>query len=177
MTEIEEAIERKKWQDEFASHVRMAIDSLDSMVAEMQKDNLIYSKKDMFEWGEQLAHKFIDDISEFNEADKKEELIPYVKNTMKTMLSNYLFEPNNAQTRSRIKADINNFLSDIYRDGRLHHWAVVCDETNNTFMTIDKNEVNIDVYLQPTKARNIVPIKVKMSGGESIDIEAEEEQK
>lgn len=106
---------------------------------------------------------------------ENEELVPYVKNTMKTMLSKYWFEPNDAQTHSRIKEDIDNFLSGISRAGRLHHWEVVCDETNNTSMTIDKNEVNIDVYLQPTMAWNIVPIKVKMSGGEFIEIEAEEE--
>ena len=108
---------------------------------------------------------------------ENEELVPYVKNTMKMMLSKYWFEPNDAQTRSRIKADIDNFLSDISHAGSLYRWEVVCDETNNTSMTIDKNEVNIDVYLQPTKAMNIVPIKVKMSGGEFIDIEAEEEHK
>ena len=106
---------------------------------------------------------------------ENEELVPYVKNTLKTMLSKYWFEPNDAQTRSRIKADIDRFLSDIYHEGRLHHWEVVCDERNNTFMTIDKNEVNIDVYLQPTMAWNIIPIKVKMSAGGLIDIETEED--
>lgn len=105
---------------------------------------------------------------------ENKELTTYVKNTIKTTLSKYLFEPNNAQTRSNIKADIDRFLSDIYREGRLHHWEVVCDERNNTFMTIDKNEVNIDVYLQPTMAWNIIPIKVKMNGDGSIDIESRE---
>ena len=61
---------------------------------------------------------------------ENEELVPYVKNTLKTMLSKYWFEPNDAQTRSRIKADIDRFLSDIYHEGRLHHWEVVCDERN-----------------------------------------------
>lgn len=100
-----------------------------------------------------------------------EELVTHVKNIMKTTLSKYLFEPNNAQTRACIKADIDNFLSDIHHDGRLHHWSVVCDETNNTSMTIDKNEVNIDVYLQPTMAWNIVPFKVKLNGCVVINCE------
>ena len=65
MTEIEEALERKKWQDRFALIVNDARDGFEDMVAEMRKDNLIYSKKDMVEWCEQLARELIDEIQEF----------------------------------------------------------------------------------------------------------------
>ena len=62
---IEEALNRQKWQDRFANIVLCARDGFEDMVAEMRKDNLIYSKKDMVEWCERLAHDLIDEIQEF----------------------------------------------------------------------------------------------------------------
>lgn len=65
MTENEEALYRQKWQDRFANIVSCARDGFEDMVAEMRKDSLIYSKKDMVEWCEQLAHALIDKIQKF----------------------------------------------------------------------------------------------------------------
>lgn len=66
-TRFEKARERQMWQDKFANIVLCARDGFEDMVAEMRKDSIIYSKKDMVGWCEQLAYDLIDKIQEFGE--------------------------------------------------------------------------------------------------------------
>jgi hypothetical protein len=48
----------------------------------------------------------------------------------------------------------------------IYDYIVVCDETNNTPARIDKNELWIDVAIEPTKAAEFIyiPIRVVNTG-------------
>ena len=48
----------------------------------------------------------------------------------------------------------------------LFDFAVVCDETNNTPSRIDRNELYIDVAIEPVKAVEFIyiPVRLKNTG-------------
>ena len=48
----------------------------------------------------------------------------------------------------------------------LYDFLVVCDETNNTSTRIDKNELWIDIAIQPIKAVEFIyiPLRIKNTG-------------
>ena len=48
----------------------------------------------------------------------------------------------------------------------LTDFAVVCDETNNTAARIDKNELYVDIAIEPTKAVEFIfiPVRLKNTG-------------
>ena len=45
-------------------------------------------------------------------------------------------------------------------------YLVVCDETNNTADRIDRNELYVDIAIEPTKAAEFIfiPIRLKNTG-------------
>lgn len=59
------------------------------------------------------------------------------------------FEPNDPQTRYRIKQLCNNFLETIKQGRGLNEYETVCDERNNTGPIIDARQLYVDVYLKP----------------------------
>ena len=48
----------------------------------------------------------------------------------------------------------------------LFDFAVVCDETNNTAARIDRNELYVDVAIEPVKAVEFIfiPVRLKNTG-------------
>ena len=48
----------------------------------------------------------------------------------------------------------------------LYDFAVVCDETNNTAARIDRNELYVDVAIEPVKAVEFIfiPVRLKNTG-------------
>jgi phage tail sheath protein FI len=48
----------------------------------------------------------------------------------------------------------------------IYDFAVVCDETNNTPSRIDRNELYVDVAIEPTKAVEFIyiPLRLKNTG-------------
>ena len=48
----------------------------------------------------------------------------------------------------------------------LYDFAVVCDESNNTNARIDRNELYVDIAIEPTKAVEFIyiPLRVKNTG-------------
>ena len=44
----------------------------------------------------------------------------------------------------------------------VYDFAVVCDETNNTSARIDKNELWIDIAIEPVKAAEFIYIPVRI---------------
>jgi len=78
-------------------------------------------------------------------------LLIVVENTIKFGLEFDLFEFNDEPTRSRISTRIGIYLESIRARRGVYDFDVVCDTSNNTAQVIDNNEMNVDIYLQPTK--------------------------
>jgi phage tail sheath protein FI len=62
-----------------------------------------------------------------------------------------VFDPNDAFTRFLIEQQISDFLEPIKNGRGLQRYQVVCDESNNKNQTIDLGQLNVDVYLDPTR--------------------------
>lgn len=67
----------------------------------------------------------------------------------------FVFEPNNGKTRSDLVNAINPILEKIQKNQGIEKFKVVCDESNNTPDTIDRNILIGDIYLQPTRTAEI----------------------
>ena len=75
----------------------------------------------------------------------------YVKSSLKEMTEFAVFEPNGPRLWEHINARCSGFLSEMWRQGSLagsnvsQAFYVVCNDTNNTQVTIDQGIVNVDV--------------------------------
>jgi phage tail sheath protein FI len=78
----------------------------------------------------------------------------------------FIFEPNDTITRSNAKQVFTSFLADLMTKRALYDFIVVCDESNNTPARIDRNELWIDVAIEPVKAAEFIyiPIRVVNTG-------------
>ena len=85
---------------------------------------------------------------------------------MQTIATGFVFEPNDKLTRDEIKQQIEQTLNDLVAKRGVFDYLVVCDETNNTPDRIDRNELYVDIAIEPTKAAEFIfiPIRLKNTG-------------
>lgn len=89
-----------------------------------------------------------------------------IKREIRKGAFSYLFELNDRITRESIKQMIDDYLNDIMQRRGIYDYVVICDETNNTPVRIDRNEMWVDVAIKPAKAVEFIyiPIKVVNTG-------------
>tara|TARA_R110000824_G_scaffold174782_1_gene352931 strand:- start:3142 stop:5211 length:2070 start_codon:yes stop_codon:yes gene_type:complete len=75
----------------------------------------------------------------------------------------FVFEPNDATTWENILHVVNPLLDDIARRRGLVDYKVVCDETTNTPVRVDRNELWCKVLLKPTKTAEIVVFELNLT--------------
>lgn len=96
-------------------------------------------------------------------------LLIFLKKNLTITLRHFLFEPNDRITRKQVLAVINPFLADVAARRGLTAFNVVCDETNNTPERIDRNELWVSVFIQPTRAVEFIALNlVVMKTGASF---------
>ena len=78
----------------------------------------------------------------------------------------FIFEPNDELTRNEVKGVIDSFCNELMAKRALNDYLVVCDETNNTAARIDRNELYVDVAIEPVKALEFIyiPVRLKNTG-------------
>ena len=71
-----------------------------------------------------------------------------------------------ALTRNEIKQAIESFMLELTAQRALTDFAVVCDETNNTPARIDRNELFVDIAIEPVKSVEFIfiPVRLKNTG-------------
>ena len=67
-----------------------------------------------------------------------------------------LFDFNDEFTRAQFKNMVNPYLRDIKGRRGIYDFLVVCDETNNTPVVIDRNEFIGDIYIKPARSINFI---------------------
>lgn len=94
----------------------------------------------------------------------------YLRYQLNLLSVPFLFEPNDTTTRRAIKDAFDRFLSELITLRGLYDFLVVCDLTNNTPARIDRNELWIDVAIQPVKAIEYIyiPIRIRNTGASLI---------
>jgi phage tail sheath protein FI len=73
-----------------------------------------------------------------------------------------VFEPNDAITRAQIGGVVQTLMADLVAKRGLYDYLVVCDDSNNTPARIDRNELWIDVAVEPVKAAEFIYIPVRI---------------
>ena len=75
----------------------------------------------------------------------------------------FIFEPNDEFTWSQIEELVNPLLDDIKRRRGITQFKVVCDETTNTPLRVDRNELWCKVLLKPTKAAEVIVFEINIT--------------
>jgi hypothetical protein len=90
----------------------------------------------------------------------------YLRYQLNNLAQPFLFEPNDTTTRKAVKDAFDRFLSELITLRALYDFLVVCDLSNNTPARIDRNELWIDIAIQPVKAIEFIyiPIRIKNTG-------------
>lgn len=93
-------------------------------------------------------------------------LVNYLSYNLNIIALPFLFEQNDAQTRASVVTVFNSFLGTLITTRALYDYSVVCDTSNNSPVTIDENELFIDVAIQPEKDIEFIyiPIRVYNTG-------------
>jgi phage tail sheath protein FI len=93
-------------------------------------------------------------------------LTGFLRRQLQTIATGFVFEPNDKLTRDELKQQIEQTLNDLVAKRGVFDYLVVCDDTNNTSDRIDRNELYVDVAIEPTKAAEFIfiPIRLKNTG-------------
>jgi hypothetical protein len=93
-------------------------------------------------------------------------LVIFLRRQLNTLAKPYLFEPNDKITRDEIKAQVEALLVELVGLRALYDYLVVCDESNNTPSRIDRNELYVDIAIEPVKAVEFIyiPLRLKNTG-------------
>lgn len=93
-------------------------------------------------------------------------LVVYLRRVIDLASRNFVFEPNDKITRDEIKQVIERALNDLVAKRALTDYLVVCDESNNTPVRRDRNELYVDVAIEPVKAAEFIyiPLRIKSQG-------------
>ena len=74
-----------------------------------------------------------------------------------------LFEPNDEYTWQAVKQDAESVLADIQSRRGVTEFQVVCDESVNTPIRVDRNELWCKVLLKPTKTAEWIIFEVNLT--------------
>ena len=89
-------------------------------------------------------------------------LICYLRDRLQIAVRPFLFEPNDSITRTQVRGVVQTLLADIMSKRGIYDYLVVCDESNNTPARIDRNELWVDIAIEPTKAVEFIYIPVRI---------------
>jgi hypothetical protein len=89
-------------------------------------------------------------------------LIAYIRRQLTVAARPFVFEPNDSITRQQIAGVVETLMVDLVAKRGLYDYLVVCDESNNTPARIDRNELWVDVAIEPVKAVEFIYIPVRV---------------
>lgn len=90
-------------------------------------------------------------------------LMIYIRKVILAATQRFVFEPNDEFTWEQIEGVLNPFLDDIRRRRGITEFRVVCDETTNTPLRIDRNELWTKVIVKPTKTAEILVFEINLT--------------
>ena len=93
-------------------------------------------------------------------------LTVYLRGQLELLARPYLFEPNDKITRDQVKAAADALLLELVGLRAIYDYLTVCDESNNTPARIDRNELYLDIAIEPVKAIEFIyiPLRIKNTG-------------
>jgi len=93
-------------------------------------------------------------------------LVCFLRGRLEEVGKLFLFEPNDQITRNSIANLCNSLMIDLVAKRAIYDYLVVCDLSNNTPARIDRNELYVDIAIEPVKAVEFIyiPLRIKNTG-------------
>ena len=93
-------------------------------------------------------------------------LVAFLRGRLEEIGKTFVFEPNDQITRNEITNAIDGLMIDLVAKRGIYDYLVVCDESNNTPARIDRNELYVDIAIEPVKAIEFIyiPLRIKNTG-------------
>jgi hypothetical protein len=93
-------------------------------------------------------------------------LVAFLRGRLEEIGKLFLFEPNDEITRNEIAGVCNSLMIDLVAKRAIYDYLVVCDTSNNTPARIDRNELYVDIAIEPVKAVEFIyiPLRIKNTG-------------
>jgi hypothetical protein len=93
-------------------------------------------------------------------------LVAFLRGRLEEIGKLYLFEPNDVLTRNEVTSTVNSLMIDLVSKRAIYDYLVVCDDSNNTPARIDRNELWVDIAIEPVKAVEFIyiPLRIKNTG-------------
>ena len=101
----------------------------------------------------------------------------YIKSSVKDLTQFAVFEPNGPRLWNQVSARTAGFLAEMWRNGSLagsssqEAFYVICDDTNNTQLSVDNGIVNVDVGVALSYPAEFVIINISQwtGGANAVD--------
>ena len=87
----------------------------------------------------------------------------YIKKAILASTQRLVFEPNDSFTWTRVQDLINPMLDDIASRRGITEFKVICDESTNTPVRVDRNEMWCKVLIKPTKTAEMVIFELNLT--------------
>ncbi len=87
-------------------------------------------------------------------------LLLFIEGSIENALFSFLFKLNNDKLRLRAKGIIDAFLQTVKSGGGLFKFQTVIDGTNNPQAVIDNNQLNVDIFVQPTRVVEFIQLQI-----------------
>ena len=93
-------------------------------------------------------------------------LVAFIRGRLEEIGKTFVFEPNDQITRNEITNAIDGLMIDLVAKRGIYDYLIVCDESNNTPARIDRNELYVDIAIEPVKAVEFIyiPLRIKNTG-------------
>ena len=93
-------------------------------------------------------------------------LVAFIRGRLNEIGKQFVFEPNDQITRNEITNAIDGLMIDLIAKRGIYDYLIVCDLSNNTPARIDRNELYVDIAIEPVKAVEFIyiPVRIKNTG-------------
>jgi phage tail sheath protein FI len=95
-------------------------------------------------------------------------LVIYLRYQLNALAKPFIFEPNDTITRNEIKQQVEKLMLELTGQRALYDYLVVCDTSNNTPARIDRNELHVDIAIEPVKAVEFIYIPLRLENTGAI---------
>ena len=109
-------------------------------------------------WGQKTRNPTASAMDRINVA----RLVNYIRTILANVGNGFLFEPNDKITRDQLKTIISGAINDLVSKRGIYDYLVVCDDSNNTPDRIARNELYVDVAIEPTKDVEFIYIPIRL---------------
>lgn len=125
-----------------------------------------FTKEGLTIWGQRTLQRRPTALDRVN----VRRMLLYAEKTIATSVKYLVFEPNDPITWRRFVNLVTPALDYVKANRGLYDYRVICDETTNTPIIIDRNEMNGRILLKPTKSAEVITLDfVLLSTGANFE--------